>query len=108
MNENEIMPPALRGPVIVFSQRMEIVLREHDHKGGWENCSPGLLIDRIGQELREVRRAYRHWVDFRDFQNTAEEGKLSRELQRELTDVANFCMMASDVLGNARKVKAQS
>lgn len=104
-NMNEIIPPPVRGAVIVFAQQMEIVLRQHDHKGGWEGCSEGYLIDRIGIELREVRRAYKKWVEFRDFKNNTEEQKVREALRRELTDVANFCMMAFDVLGTEIKDK---
>lgn len=101
---NAILPPPVRREVIVFAQQMEIILRQHEDKGGWDGCSEGWLIDRIGQELREVRRAYRAWVGFRDFKNKEEHNQLAKAFQHELIDVANFCMMAFDVLESTKDI----
>lgn len=75
----------IRPSVAQFACRMEQTLRKHDRtKGGqanWRRDHYGALMDRLRDELREVDREP-------DIQRKAD----------ELIDVANFCMMAVDLL----------
>jgi hypothetical protein len=45
---------ALRKEVTDFAAAMEKELRNNDHKGGWQDCSPHWLIGRLCQEVIEV------------------------------------------------------
>ena len=75
--------PILRESVSRFACVMEGVLRDNDHKGGWDDCEPGWLLRRMGQELAELRRAYGRRA-------TCE------EVRKECADVANFAMMLAE------------
>ena len=69
-----------------FALEMERALRANDHKGGWWNSANGWLLRRLGQEVRELRRAMR--------QRSSEVGDAA--LIREAADVANLAMMIAD------------
>lgn len=97
----------IRPALLRFAEQMERVLQANDEKGGWDGCCPGWLVERAGQEMREVRAAYKRWVDFRDFRNGAEEERINAKLQHEVTDVANFCMMVFDVLDKAKPITSE-
>lgn len=77
----------IRDDVKDFAVSMEIVLQQNDHKGGWHNCTLESLMIRIDEELQEVKdelaKTPRDWL----------------AIQKELVDVANFCMMVHDVAG---------
>lgn len=95
----------LRGEVLAFALLMERELRENDHKGGWDECGPGWLLRRLGQEVDELRRAMKRHEDLRR-KNYLDPGEQSvhlerarRELASEAADVANFAMMIVDVCG---------
>jgi NTP pyrophosphatase (non-canonical NTP hydrolase) len=63
---------------------MEERLLENDYKGGGEDCTPAWLLKRLGEELKELRKALR--------------AKDSPErIACEAADVANFAMMIADV-----------
>lgn len=79
-----------------FAKAMETVLRQNDWKRGWKGDHPRMLIDRIWDEIRELERAVDYWGV----------GKAPiEEVQKELVDIANFCMMAWDRL-EARSMRA--
>lgn len=68
-----------------FARAMEEILRENDHKEGWEALSNAHLLGRIEDETKELESALLNgqW----------------HEAQRECCDIANFCMMLFDNLG---------
>jgi NTP pyrophosphatase (non-canonical NTP hydrolase) len=93
MAEKKIVP---RKELRVFVKAMEKVLRENDYKPGWHRDPPRELIDRIWDEIRELEPAVDRWE--------RSEAPLE-EVQKELVDIANFCMMAWDRL-EARSMRA--
>lgn len=72
----------IRPQVLWFARQMERKLRENDHKGGWEDCSPSELVSRIGLEYTEILVAM-------------QQGS-RRAMADEAADVANFAMMIAD------------
>lgn len=67
-----------------FAEKMELKLRENDHKGGWEHCSPHWLLDRLKQEVLELENA----ISSSD----------ANEITKEAADVANFALMIADTI----------
>jgi NTP pyrophosphatase (non-canonical NTP hydrolase) len=81
----------LRPAVRAFAELMEQVLRDNDHKGGWEDEAASRLLDRLTQEVTEVREVLRrHDLPGPEWQ---------RRVAREAADVANYAMMIADVIG---------
>jgi len=77
---------AVRSDVVKFSFEMESKLRENDHKGGWEDCDPLELFDRLLEEKNELYDAL------------LKPGNPEHVI-KECADVANFAMMiASNVM----------
>lgn len=68
-----------------FVDQMEIVLRKHDHKGGWRNDPIEMLVRRLKLELAEFDIAY----DFHQVEDA----------RRELVDLSNFCLIVWDRMG---------
>ena len=66
-----------------FACAMEIVLRDNDHKGGWQGCSEAYLERRLVEELDE-------------YFSTLPISDKTRTL-KEIVDVANFAMMLWDI-----------
>lgn len=81
----EIRLMDIRPSVLDFARRMEVVLRKHDAKKGgqinWRQSSISDLFKRLQEEMREALLA-----------------KSPSDRADELIDVANFAMMAHDVL----------
>ncbi len=46
----------LRPEVAAFAQLMEFVLRQNDHKGGWQDCPTDWLFKRLQEEVEELHR----------------------------------------------------
>ena len=67
-----------------FAKEMEKRLLDNDYKGGWDDCTPAWLLKRLGEEMKELRRAVR-----------AKEP--TEQISEEAADVANFAMMVADV-----------
>ena len=80
---NDVDP---RNAVLWFAQRMELVLRAHDHKGGWKTCTMKYLTDRLREEQVELEWALSGLGPSPTVDNVA-------KIVREATDVANFAMM---------------
>jgi NTP pyrophosphatase (non-canonical NTP hydrolase) len=83
---------SIRPSVLKFAMAMEQELRANDYKGGWGDCSPRFLLQRMNEEADEVRHALddglaRGW--------TRED---SERIRKEAADVANFAMMIADVV----------
>lgn len=57
-----------------FAEEMEIVLKENDYKGGWQDCTIEYLEKRLKEEITEY---------FMSKDNK----------KKELIDISNFCMM---------------
>jgi hypothetical protein len=82
----------LRPEVIGFAVMMETVLVQNDWKGGWQDMEYDEILERIDQELAELKEAFtplktRFWA-------TSEQ----ENAKKEAIDVANFCMMLVDSL----------
>jgi hypothetical protein len=73
----------LREEVAWFARKMEVQLRRHEYKGGWDDSTSEYLLDRLVQEAEELREAIR--------------SKKSERVTAEAADVANFAMMLADV-----------
>jgi len=78
----------LRNEVIEFAEDMEKVLKENDHKHGWDEMSYHRLYTHIKTEFEEFQREYIltcHRLDGRDDAGIA-------KMRKEAIDIANFCM----------------
>ena len=74
------MSTALRGQLQSFAEAMEEVLKRNDYKSGWQDCKVSYLQHRLVEEMGEYFRSLEM-----DVQATWR--------QKELVDIANFCMM---------------
>lgn len=79
----QLDPEFAREAVRFFARNMELELKINDHKGHWSWSSVESLLDRIQDELNELREAVKL--------NHSPSAVLS-----EAADTANFCMMAAD------------
>ena len=76
----------IRPELAAFALEMETVLRENDHKSGWDTMSVHQLFSRIKDEFEELQREY-------TLQTNALDGINRRDrLRKEAIDLANFCM----------------
>lgn len=82
---------SLRPEVTGFAVMMETVLAQNDWKGGWQDMDYDEIIERIDQELNELKAALRPAQGFL----SAREREVAK---KEAVDVANFCMMLLDLL----------
>lgn len=78
-----------RPEVVTFADLMERELRNNDHKGGWKGCAAGPLLDRVYEELNELRDAL--------FSYPRDTLEYRRKIAEEAADVANMAMMVVDV-----------
>ena len=76
----------IREEVVKFALLMEKKLKENDSKGGWSKCEYDYLLQRIDEEVVELKHSIR--VNGSD-----------RKIGRECADVANFAMMIADNTG---------
>ena len=82
--------------VMRFSKSMLYKLRQNHHKKHWSNTDLDYLIDRLEDEVFEMKAAY-------------EKSKLpikqsdAFEIQMECADIANFAMMIHDNLTSKEK-----
>ena len=74
----------VRQPVSWFASKMELVLRENDHKKHWRTCRRSDMLRRIQGEYTELKNAIRN-------------GAEKSQIIKEAVDVANFCMMVADL-----------
>lgn len=93
MTEKTITP---RPALMVFARAMERVLRQNDWKRGWEADTPTALTDRVWDEAREMEVAMAMYR-----KNYAQ----ASDVQKELVDIANFCMMAWDRFESLKKAQ---
>ncbi len=85
--------PQVRRHLIAFMPRMELRLRENDHKGGWSNEKPEWLADRCLAKACDASKALDQ-LRGDGLRNLA----VNREaIQRHTADLANYAMMLCDV-----------
>jgi len=81
-----IMP---REAVVRFAEEMERVLKENDHKDGWDSLDAYELLGSIDDERDELLQAMDTYFEHKTPKNLA-------AMLDEVTDIANFCMMIFD------------
>lgn len=74
-----------REALVKFTERMETVLRKHDSKSSWRTDPIDMLVRKLKLELMEFEIAY----DFERWE----------EARNEAVDLANFCLIVFDRLG---------
>ena len=79
----------IRPSVIRFAMAKELVLRNNDHKSGWDAIGFYRIVERIEEEIGEVHEEL----------DSIKSGSM-RRASKEVVDVANFCMMFFDNLYN--------
>ena len=77
----------VRSPVAFMSSAMEDVLKQNDHKGGWEKCSINFLMSKLDEEHDELRKAM------------IRKELIPEEILHEAVDIANVAMMIADNWG---------
>lgn len=75
----------VRKEVVEFARMMERVLRENDHKSGWDVLNITELFLMITREYDEAHMAYSEYIDSGDEHHI-------QNLCREAIDIANCCM----------------
>ena len=83
----------MRRPVLQFAQLMEAKLQQHDHTrgpAGWQQELPDYLLDRLDQEVAELRKV----VLARDS---------AVDVALEAVDVGNLAMMVMDCYARPTK-----
>lgn len=76
-----------------FADLMEQRLTKNDHKGGWEDDSDKYLIERLEEELLELKQAI---IAVETNNSSWMRQILRRNIRNEAADVANFAMMIAD------------
>lgn len=80
--------------IIPFAKAMDEILTKNDYKGGWNECKVSYLRARLVEELCEYFARVAINIDY---ESTKPLDARDKELERkELTDIANFCMMLWD------------
>lgn len=82
---------ALRPDVLTFAKAMEMVLKKHDDRPGWEGEPYDYLTGRLDTEYREYKNDLPCESDIKYYGFNY--GCDAKKIQHELIDVANFCMM---------------
>lgn len=83
-----------RPAVNKFADTMERVLRQNDHKSGWEDESLEYLTHGLFEETAELMIVLqKHRVN-------------RAVIAKEAVDIANFCMMIADCYGDMGAVDA--
>ena len=77
---------APRAIVKWFGRQMEVKLRENDHKEGWLGCAEEFLLDKLDEELDELKRAVKDCA--------------AALITEECADLANIAMMLADISGS--------
>ena len=79
----------IRPELAEFAIEMESVLRDNDHKSGWDALPYDALFCRIRDEFEEMRREYKDAIDT---DMASYEAESIQNMRREAIDIANFCM----------------
>jgi hypothetical protein len=102
-NQKYVYRALVRPEVAKFAIEMETVLRENDHKTGWDGMDVGDLFYRIKLEFNEMKEVYDEhhsniYTDSDGFVIGTEQERYKRYLayvqrmREEAIDIANFCM----------------
>lgn len=86
----------VREPVAWFAREMEKKLRKYDYRGGWDECTPGYLLNRLKEEVQELQE-----------ERARVPGDFDAEIS-ECCDVANFAMMLADKARRVRDANSQA
>lgn len=78
----------IRQEVKDFAEAMEMVLKENDGKRNWKDCSREYHESRLIEETGEYFHLKSHDLITSDISKA----------QKEIVDIANFCMMVFDKL----------
>jgi hypothetical protein len=78
-------PLNVRPVVRWFAEQMELALRRNDSKGGWHECDPSDLVDRVREEVEEMAESSNSICDGAELDTIL-----------EAADVANMAMMVAD------------
>lgn len=78
------MITGLRKEVLEFAFDMEDKLKQNDYKSHWQDETPSYLLNRMQEELNELRHSYMN-------------GKIGKAIIQEAADIANFAMMMADI-----------
>ena len=95
--KSDITLAECRPQVLSFAILMEEVLRENDHKGGWEDCDLEDLSQRIWGEAFELSAAVRPFYQA-ICMGDAVSDLMQIEIGNEAADVANYAMMVADLV----------
>ena len=96
-------PAVVARPAVVrFAVVMEQMLRDNDHKGGWEDDGWEYLWERIKDETSELEEACEQADEACGSEEHRDAWKRVRE---EAADVANMAMMVADVAGHLSSVE---
>jgi len=92
----------VRDTVKAFSMLMEKVLRDNDHKGGWQECDPRWLLAKLNEEVGELGKALTIQYlpdgrELKDYPDTNGGRGMIDNIIRECVDVANVAMMMADI-----------
>jgi hypothetical protein len=71
-----------------FAMGMERKLRQNDHKGGWKQMSVDEMIERLDEEVEELKKALHPMRKDNP-----------QRVFKEAVDIANFCMFIADNAG---------
>lgn len=83
---------AVRPEVAQFAIEMERVLKENDHKKGWDEMSYHQLFVAIKREFEELQREYILHANSKDSMNHDGSSPGIKRMREEAIDIANFCM----------------
>ena len=91
----------VRREVVWFAEEMEMRLKANDYKGGWKDCSPMWLLNRLKEEVRELEDELKSQYGFICHCCGHKQEPRKNEAQdiiREASDVANYAMMIADIV----------
>lgn len=80
----------VRRAVVEHALRMEARLKEHEDKGGWEECRFRRLIIELEGHVEDLKEAL--------FEQGIEDN-----IENECADIANYSMMIADNFGRVRE-----
>lgn len=90
-----------RTEVNKFAEAMEVELKENDYKGGWKECSLDFLINKLEEEVNELKNMakqydyVRHKKLLPNYEQAMEHNR--KCLLSEAADVGNIAMMIADI-----------
>ena len=87
----------MREEVKKFAEEMEKVLHENDNKGGWKDCNITYLYNSLNTEIEGLKYLIESkLIDKIDQFNSVQ--NYAKNIQKELIDIANYCMMIHERL----------